>query len=96
MGLFSKVVKRVKKRVPRRPTPPMSIGGVGGRDRPINISGGVRSLPLRPQPTSMLPIMPPSMPSLNLPNYSALRNISPAIQKSVQESLATGKPLLSP
>jgi len=48
------------------------------------------------QPSPMLPIMPPSIPGLNIPNLSALQNISPAIKDAVQQSLATGEPLLSP
>ena len=57
--------------------------------RNVNQQGG-------PQSGTMLPIMPPSIPGLNIPDLSALQNISPAVQDAVQQSLATGEPLLSP
>ena len=78
MGLFSNVLKRVKEGVPQaleqRPNLGFGIGSLTKRTDLEPRSGGflkrvARNLnqQIRPQPTSMLPIMPPSMPGLNIP-----------------------------
>ena len=59
------------------------------------------ALPISPTlPSIRPPQVPapviPTMPSLGLPDLSALQNISPAVKDAVQQSLATGEPILSP
>jgi len=106
MGLFSNVLKRVKEGVPQaldeRLNPGFGIGSLTRRPDLEPRGGGFLKRAVSnnqrrgPQPSPMLPIMPPSIPGLNIPDLSALQNISPAVKDAVQQSLATGEPILSP
>jgi hypothetical protein len=109
MGLFSNVLKRVKSGLPQaienRRGPGFGIGSLIAKPDFEPRGGGFlkraarnvnQQLRPQPQPNPMLPVMPPSILGLNIPDLSALQNISPAVQDAVQQSLTTGEPLLSP